>query len=130
MKLAMSECYSLYEQGEVVWEKRTLKKNTSTKTLRMNKKYIVYCIKYITQLSCYPQMSRGGYKTKTEDLRPKNEDPLKIFLKSLQNGSNMIFDWNKTGRNKILRFLSILARVFVLYKTPPKVQNEDPFQIV
>ena len=72
----------------------------------------------------------GGYKTKTEDLRPKNEDPLKIFLKSLENGSNMIFDWNKTERNKILRFLSILARVFVLYKTPPKVQNKDPFQIV
>ena len=28
--------------------------------------------------------SRGGYKMKTEDIRPKNEDPLKIVLKSLE----------------------------------------------
>ena len=30
-----------------------------------------------------------GYKTKTEDLRPKNEVSLKIVLGSLQNGPNM-----------------------------------------
>ena len=39
----------------------------------------------------------GGYKTKTEDLRPKNEDPVKIVLKSLEKGWNMIL---KRSRNK------------------------------
>ena len=32
----------------------------------------------------FGQKSWGGYKTKTEDLRPKNEDPFKIVLKSLE----------------------------------------------
>ena len=35
----------------------------------------------------------SGYKTKTEDLRPKNEDPFKTILKSLEIGSNTIIDW-------------------------------------
>ena len=34
----------------------------------------------------------NGYKMKTEDLRPKNEDPVKIILKSLEKGLNMILN--------------------------------------
>ena len=66
----------------------------------------------------------GGYKTKTEDLRPKNEDPFKIVLKSLEKGSNMI-PRNKEQQN--MRFSVNLPGVFV---TLPNVQNEDPFKIV
>ena len=40
----------------------------------------------------FTRKETGGYKTTTEDLRPKNEDPFKFVLKSLENGSNMIFD--------------------------------------
>ena len=70
----------------------------------------------------------GGYKTKTEARRPKNEDPFKIVLKSLENRSNMILAWSRSGERWYLRFSTNLARGFVLYKTPPKVQNEDPLQ--
>jgi hypothetical protein len=46
----------------------------------------------------------GGYKTKTEDLRPKNEDPVKIVLESLEKGSNMILE---TRRNKVCGYQRI-----------------------
>ena len=32
----------------------------------------------------YGKAAKGGYKTKTEDLGPKNEDPFKISLKLLK----------------------------------------------
>ena len=72
----------------------------------------------------------GGYKTKTEDLRPKNEDPVKIVLKSLIKGSNMILDGSRNKEHQDLQLSTIVTRVFVLYITLPKVQNEDPFKIV
>ena len=100
-----------------------------------------------------------------EDRRPKNEDPFKIVLKSLEKGSNMIFDRSRNeeqllvglctkrrpfkivlkslqnGSNMIidrsrnkeqqdLRLSTNFTRVFVLYITLPKVQNEDPRKIV
>ena len=71
----------------------------------------------------------GEYKTKTEDLRPKNEDPVKIVLKSLKKGSNMILDQSRNKEHQDLQLSTNLTRVFVLYITPPKVQNEDPFKI-
>ena len=46
---------------------------------------------------------RGEYKTKTEDLRPKNEDPVKIVLKSLKKGSNMILDQSRNKEQQDLR---------------------------
>ena len=60
----------------------------------------------------------------------QNEDPLKIVLKSLQNGSNLIVDRSKNEKQQDLRLSTNLTRVFVLYITLPKVQNEDPFKIV
>ena len=72
----------------------------------------------------------GEYKTKTEDLRPKNEDPVKIVLKSLKKGSNMILDQSRNKEHQDLQLSTNLTRVFVLYITLPKVQNEDPVKIV
>ena len=66
---------------------------------------------------------RGEYQTKTEDLRPKNEDPVKIVLKSLEKGSNMIFDWNRNKEQQDLRLSTKLTRVFVFYINLPKVQR-------
>ena len=60
----------------------------------------------------------------------QNEDPLKIVLKSLQNGSNVIVDRSRNEKHHDLRLSTNLTRVFVLYITLPKVQNEDPFKIV
>ena len=60
----------------------------------------------------------------------QNEDPLKIVLKSLQNSSNVIVDRSRNEKQQDLRFSTKLTRVFVLYITLPKVQNEDPFKIV
>ena len=72
----------------------------------------------------------GGYKTKTEDLRPKNEDPVKIVLNSLKKkGSNMILDQSRNKEQQDLRLSTNLTRVFVLYITLPNVQNEEPFEI-
>ena len=59
-----------------------------------------------------------------------NEDPLKIVLKSLQNGSNVIVDRSRNEKQQDLRLSTNLTRVFVLYITLPNVQNEDPFKIV
>ena len=72
----------------------------------------------------------GEYKTKTEDLRPKNEDPVKIVLKSLKKGSNMILDQSRNKEHQDLQLSTNLTRVFVLYITLPKVQNEDPVKII
>ena len=72
----------------------------------------------------------GGYKTKTEDLRPKNEDPIIIVLKSLKKGSNVILDRSRNKEHKDLQLSTNLTRVFVLYITLPKVHNEDPVKIV
>ena len=71
----------------------------------------------------------GGYKTKTEDLRPRNED-VKNVLKSLKNGSNMILDRSRNKEHQDLQLSTNLTRVFVLYITLLKVQNEDPVKIV
>ena len=60
----------------------------------------------------------------------QNEDHLKIVLKSLQNGSNVIVGRSRNEKQQDLRFSTKLTRVFVLYITLPKVQNEDPFKIV
>ena len=72
----------------------------------------------------------GEYKTKTEDLRPKNEDPVKIVLTSLKKGSNMTLDQSRNKEHQDLQLSTNLTRVFVLYITLPKVQNEDPVKIV
>ena len=60
----------------------------------------------------------------------QNEDPLKIVLKSFQNGSNVIVDQSRNEKQQDLRLPTNLTRVFVLYITLPNVQNEDPFKIV
>ena len=59
----------------------------------------------------------------------QNEEPLKIVLKTLQNGSNVIVDRSRNEKQQDLRLSTNLTRVFVLYITLPKVQNEDPFKI-
>ena len=60
----------------------------------------------------------------------QNENPLKIVLKSLQNGSNVIVDQSRNEKQQDLRLPTNLTRVFVLYITLPNVQNEDPSKIV
>ena len=60
----------------------------------------------------------------------QNEDPFKIVLKSLQNGSNVIVDRSRNEKQQDLRLSKNLTRVFVLYIILPKVQNEDPLKIV
>ena len=60
----------------------------------------------------------------------QNEDSLKIVLKSLQNGSNVIVDRSRNEKQQDLRLSTNLTRVFVLYITLPNVKNEDPFKIV
>ena len=89
---------------------------------------------YLHYSSCHPGACKGSipgeYKTKTEDLRPKNEDPVKLVLKSLKKGSNMILDRSRNKEHQDLQLSTNLTRVFVLYITPPKVQNEDPVKIV
>ena len=75
-------------------------------------------------------LAKGGYKTKTGDLRSKNEDPVKIVLKSLKKGSNMILDRTRNKEHQDLQLSTNLTGVFVLYVTLPKVQNEDPVKIV
>ena len=65
-----------------------------------------------------------------EDQRPKNEDPIKIVLKSLEKGSNMILDQSRNKEQQYLRLSTNLTRVFVLYITLPNVQIQDPSKIV
>ena len=60
----------------------------------------------------------------------QNEDPFKIVSKSFQNGSNVILHRSRNKEEQDLRLSTNLTRVFVLYITLPKVQNEDPFKIV
>ena len=60
----------------------------------------------------------------------QNEDPLKIVLKSGLNSSNVIVDRSRNEKQQDLRLSTNLTRVFVLYTTLPKVQNEGPFKIV
>ena len=74
---------------------------------------------YIYDLTPQAAVEAGGYKTKTEDLRPKNEDPVKIVLKSLEKGWNMILERSRNKEQHNLRLLTNLTRVFVLYKTLP-----------
>ena len=68
----------------------------------------------------------GGYKTKTED--PKTKIPSKSSWNRLKIDQTWFKPEAEAGNDDILRFSTNLARVFVLYKTPPKVQNEDPLQ--
>ena len=42
----------------------------------------------------------------------------------------MILDQSRNKRQQDLQLSTNLTRVFVLYITPPKVQNEDPVKIV
>ena len=42
----------------------------------------------------------------------------------------MILDRNINKEQQDLQLSTNLSRVFVLYKTPPKIQNEDPLKIV
>ena len=88
--------------------------------------------KFVPSFSSYSMISliKGGYKTKTEDLRPKNEDPVKNVLKSLKKGSNMILDRSRNKEHQDLQLSTNLTRVFVLYITLRKVQNEDPVKTV
>ena len=44
--------------------------------------------------------------------------------------TNVIVDRSRNEKQQDLRFSTNLTRVFVLYITLPKVQNEDPFKIV
>ena len=60
----------------------------------------------------------------------QNEDPVKIVLKSLEKGSNIILDQSRNKEQQDLRLSTNLTRVFVLYITLPKVENEDPVKIV
>ena len=60
----------------------------------------------------------------------QNEDLVKIVLKSHQNGSNMIIDQSRNKEQQDMRLSTNLTRVFILYITLPKVQNEDPFKIL
>ena len=53
-------------------------------------------------LKFYCKSHWGEYKTKTEDLRPKNEDPVKIVLKSLKKGWNMILDQSRNKEHQDL----------------------------
>ena len=41
----------------------------------------------------------------------------------------MILDQRRNKKQQDMRFLLNFTRVFVLYITPPKVQNEDPVNI-
>ena len=60
----------------------------------------------------------------------QNEDPFKIVLKSLPKGSHMILERSINKEHRDLQLSTNLTGVFVLYKTLPNVQNEDPFKIV
>ena len=60
----------------------------------------------------------------------QNEDPVKIVLKSLEKGSNMILDQSRNKEQQDLQLSTNLTRVFVLYITLPKVQNEDSFKTI
>ena len=60
----------------------------------------------------------------------QNEDPLNIASKSPQNGSNVIVDRSRDEKQQDLRLSTNFTRVFVLFITLAKVQNEDPFKIV
>ena len=62
------------------------------------------------------------YKTKTPSNSSRNH--LKLA------GSNVIVDRSRNEKQQDLRLSTNLTRVFVLYITLPKVQNEDPFKIV
>ena len=72
--------------------------------------------------------AHGGYKTETETPKMKT-GPFKIILKLLEIGSNMILDWIRTRRKRFAVFIAF-SQGFCFVQTPPKVQNEDPFEIV
>jgi len=59
----------------------------------------------------------------------QNEDPGNIDRKSLEKGSDVNFYRGRNKEQKDKRLSTNLTRVFVLYITPAKVQNEDPVNI-
>ena len=59
----------------------------------------------------------------------QNEDPVNIDRKSLEKGSDINFYRGRNKEQKDKRLSTNLTRVFVLYITPRKVQNEDPVNI-
>ena len=56
----------------------------------------------------------------------QNEDPFKIVLKSLQNGSNLIVDRSRNEKQQDLRLSTNLTRVFVLYLTTKCTKQRPP----
>ena len=71
-------------------------------------------------------------RPKTQKWRPR-QNRLEItwnHLKSLEKGSNIILDQSRNKEQQDLQLSTNLTRVFVLYITPLKVQNEDPVKIV
>ena len=106
---------------------------------RILKKCARTAIPYTTERDCRPtqkqETTRFANLTRVFVLyitlpNVQNEDPLKIASKSPQNGSNVIVDRSRNKKQQDLRLSTNLTRVFVLYITLPKVQNEDPFKIV
>ena len=59
----------------------------------------------------------------------QNEDPVNIDRKALEKGSDVNFYQGRNKEQKDKRLLTNLTRVFVLYITPKKVQNEEPVNI-
>ena len=59
----------------------------------------------------------------------QNEDPVNIDQKSLEKSSDVNFYGGRNKEQKDKRLSTNLIRVFVLYITPTKVENEDPVNI-
>ena len=59
----------------------------------------------------------------------QNKDPVNIDRKALEKGSGVNFYRGRNKEQKDKRLSTNLTRVFVLYITPTKVQNEDPVNI-
>jgi len=59
----------------------------------------------------------------------QNEDPVNIDRKAVEKGSDVNFYRGRNKEQKDKRLSTNLTRVFVLYITPKKVQNEDPVNI-
>ena len=75
----------------------------------------------------YCRRIRGGYKMKTEDGWLKNEDPCKIVLNSLENWSNMILPWSRSGeRSMIFAVFSEFGQGLRFVQNPTKSTKRRP----
>ena len=70
----------------------------------------------------------SGYKTKTDNLRPKNEDPVKIVLKSLNEGSNMILDRSRNEEHRDLQLSTKFDKGLRFVHNPTKSTKRRPRQ--